>query len=138
MSRREVRDHAFKLIFEKLLRDDPIEELYETAAEIDEIMVSDDVKKIVDGVLEKADELDGKIAEYSTKRALSRIPKINLAILRIAFFEILYDERTPVNASISEAVHLSEKYTYKDDTRFINGVLSSFAKSLASEKKEES
>lgn len=133
MSRREVRDYAFKLIFEKLLRDDSIEELYEIAAEISEEMVSDDVKAMVEGVLEHAEELDEKIASFSTRRVISRIPRINLAILRIAFYEIIYDDKTPLNAAINEAVLLSEKYAYKDDTRFINGVLSSFAKTLEGE-----
>ena len=75
MTRREVRDYAFKLIFEKLLRDDPIEELYEIAEEIDQLMVEDSVKQMVEGVLEKAEELDSKIASFSKKRAISRIPK---------------------------------------------------------------
>ncbi|MBQ3565767.1 MAG: transcription antitermination factor NusB [Oscillospiraceae bacterium] len=136
MTRREIRDYAFKLIFEKLLRDDPIEELYEIAEEIDEIMVSDEVKELVEGVLSKADELDEKIASLSKTRAFSRISKINIAILRIAFFEILYDDKTPLNAAINEAVLLSENYSYKEDTRFVNGVLSSFAKQLNQEQTE--
>lgn len=133
MTRREIRDCAFIFIYEKLLRDDSIEELYEIADEIEEITVNDDVKKLVEGVLEKADELDEKISKYSTTRSITRIPKINLAILRIAFFEIIYDDLTPVNAAINEAVLLSEAYSYKEDTGFINGVLSSFAKSLFQE-----
>lgn len=133
MTRREVRDYSFKLIFEKLLRDDPIDELYEIAAEIDEIMVSDDVKQLVEGVLDKAEELDAKISELSTKRAISRIPKINIAILRIAIYEILYDDKTPMNAAINEAVLLSQAYSYKEDTRFVNGLLSTFAKSIEQE-----
>ena len=136
MTRREVRDYAFKLIFEKLLRDDPIEELYEIASEIDEIMVSDEVKQLVEGVLDKADELDARISELSTTRAISRIPKINIAILRIAIYEILYDDKTPVNAAISEAVLISQAYSYKEDTRFVNGLLSSFAKSIDQEPTE--
>ena len=136
MTRREVRDYAFRLIFEKLLRDDPIEELYEIAEEVDELMVEDSVKVLVEGVLEKADEIDEKIASFSTKRAFSRIPKINIAILRIAFYEILYDDKTPVNAAINEAVLISQAYSYKEDTSFVNGVLSSFAKSLSVEKTE--
>lgn len=129
MTRREIRNCAFILIYEKLLRDDPIQELYETA----EITVNDSVKILVESVLEKAEELDGKISNYSTTRSLTRIPKINLAILRIAFYEILYDDLTPVNAAINEAVLLSQAYSYKEDTAFINGVLSSFAKSLSQE-----
>ena len=129
MTRREIRNCAFILIYEKLLRDDPIEELYETA----DITVNDSVKILVESVLEKAEELDGKISNYSTTRSITRIPKINLAILRIAFYEILYDDLTPVNVAINEAVLLSQAYSYKEDTAFINGVLSSFAKSLSQE-----
>ena len=133
MTRREIRNCAFILIYEKLLRDDPIQELYETADEIEEITVNDSVKILVESVLEKAEELDGKISNYSTTRSLTRIPKINLAILRIAFYDILYDDLPPVNAAINAAVLLSQAYSYKEDTAFINGVLSSFAKSLSQE-----
>ena len=52
MTRREIRDSAFKLIFEQLLRGDDIEELYEIAEEIEEISVNDEVKKLVNGTLE--------------------------------------------------------------------------------------
>ena len=104
-----------------------------SANEIEEITVNDSVKILVESDLEKAEELDGKISNYSTTRSLTRIPKINLAILRIAFYEILYDDLTPVNAAINEAVLLSQAYSYKEDTAFINGVLSSFAKSLSQE-----
>ncbi len=133
MKRREIRDYSFKLIYEKLLRDDPIEELYEIAEEIDEIMVSDEVKELVEGVLAKSEELDEKISALSTTRAISRISKINIAIIRIAMYEILYDDKTPTNVAISEAVSLSENYSYKEDTKFVNGVLSTFAKTLNQE-----
>ena len=133
MTRRQIRNYAFLLIYEKLLRDDPIEELYDIAEEIDGLQVNDDVKAMVEGVLAKADELDERIASFSKKRALSRIAKIDLAILRIAFYEILYDEKTPTNAAINEAVLMTQAYAYKEDTSFVNGVLSSFAKTLDSD-----
>ena len=128
MSRREVRDSAFKLVFEQLLRDDDIQELYEIAEEIDEITVNDEVKQLVDGTLAHAEELDGIIENYSKSRKLSRISKLNHAILRIALFECLYDDDTPMNAAISEAVKLAMTYTYKEDASFINGVLGAFSR----------
>ena len=76
MTRREIRDSAFKIIFESLLRDDSIEELYEIAEEVDEITINDDVKKLVESVLSHADELDEIISKYSRTRALSRISKL--------------------------------------------------------------
>ncbi len=128
MTRREIRDSAFKLVFEQLLRDDDINELYEIAEEIDEITVNDEVKKIVEGTLEHASELDEIISKYSKSRSISRISKLNLAILRIAMFESLYDDNTPMNAAISEAIKLSMMYTYQEDKAFINGVLGAFSR----------
>ena len=128
MTRREIRDSAFKLVFEQLLRDDDINELYEIAEEIDEITVNDEVKKIVEGTLEHASELDEIISKYSKSRSIARISKLNLAILRIAMFESLYDDNTPMNAAISEAIKLSMMYTYQVDTAFINGVLGAFSR----------
>ena len=137
MSRREIRDSAFKLVFEQLLRDDDIQELYDIAEEIDEITVNDEVKKIVEGTISHADELDGIIAGYSKSRAVSRISKLNLAILRIALYECLYDENTPVNAAISEAVSLAMTYTYQEDASFINGVLGAFSRDSQKKSGEE-
>lgn len=137
MTRREIRDSAFKLVFEQLLRDDNIEELYEIAEEIDEITVNDDVKKLVEGTLAHKDELDAIISGYSKSRSLARISKLNLAILRIALYEALYDENTPMNAAISEAIKLSMVYTYQEDTSFINGVLGAFSRDRAKEEKAD-
>lgn len=128
MTRREIRDSAFKLVFEQLLRDDDIQELYDIADEIDEITVNDEVKKIVEGTIAHADELDKIISGYSRSRAISRISKLNLAILRIALYESIYDDNTPMNAAISEAIKLSMTYTYQEDTSFINGVLGAFSR----------
>lgn len=136
MTRREIRDSAFKIVFEQLLRDDDIQELYDIAEEIDEITVNDDVKAIVEGTLSHAAEFDEIISGYSKTRSISRISKLNLAILRIALYESLYDDNTPMNAAISEAIKLSMVYTYQEDTSFINGVLGAFSRD-AQKKNEE-
>ena len=128
MKRREIRDSAFKLLFEQLLRDDDINELYDIAEEIEEITVNDEVKKLVDGTLEHKDEIDSIISGYSKSRSFNRISKINIAILRLALYECLYVENTPMNAAISEAVKLSSVYTYQEDSSFINGVLGAFSR----------
>lgn len=133
MTRREIRDSAFKLVFEQLLRDDNIEELYDIAEEIDEITVNDEVKKLVGGTLAHKDEIDTIISGYSKSRSLARISKLNLAILRIAIYEAIYDDNTPINAAISEAIKLSMIYTYQEDTSFINGVLGAFSRDRAKE-----
>lgn len=134
-ARREVRQSAFLLSFEKLFLDDTLESIFETAEEINEIVpVDDEVRELVRGVFDKKDELDEIISKYSDKRTVSRIPKINLAILRLAIYEALYDEKVPVNVAISEAVYLTQKYALDPDISFVNGVLGSFAKSLGGDK----
>lgn len=133
MTRREIRDSAFKLVFEQLLRDDNIEELYEIAEEIEEITVNNEVKKLVEGTINHREELDKIISQYSKSRSITRISKLNLAILRIALYEALYDENTPINAAISEAIKLSMVYTYQEDTSFINGLLGAFSRDHAKE-----
>ena len=75
MTRREIRDNAFKLVFEQLLRDDDINELYDIAEEVEEINVNDDVKKIVEGTIEHSEEFDGIISGYSKSRSIARISK---------------------------------------------------------------
>ncbi len=129
-ARREVRRAAFLLSFEKLFLDDTLENIFENAKLIDEILVDDEVKALVEGIYSKQEELDGIIGRYSNKRAVSRIPKINLAVLRLAIYEALYDEKVPVNVAISEAVALTEKYALDPDVSFVNGVLGSFSKSI--------
>ncbi|MBR1863546.1 MAG: transcription antitermination factor NusB [Ruminococcus sp.] len=135
-ARREIRRSAFLLCFEKLFHDEGLEELFESAQILDDIIpVDEEVKALVRGVTDKQEELDAIIARYSDKRAVSRIPRINLAVLRLAIYEALYDDKVPVNVAISEAVYLTETYAFDADVSFVNGVLGSFAKSLDKEEK---
>lgn len=127
--RRDVRESALILTFEKLLRDDSLEEIFETASEAESVIVNNEVKALVCGIIEKSNEIDEIISKYSDKRAVERIPKINLAVLRLAIYEALYDEKVPVNVAISEAVALVGKYALDSDVSFVNGVLGSYSRS---------
>ena len=128
IKRREIRESAFLLIFEKMFRqDEELDDIFMSAMEVNEIIVNDEVKKLVENVCEKQDEIDS-IIKFSNKRTVERIPKINLAILRLAIYEAIYEENVPVNVAISEAVALAGKYALEPDVSFVNGVLGSFAK----------
>lgn len=129
--RRDVREAAFILSFEKLFRDDSLEEIFEVAKEINEFLVNDEVENLVKGVFSKTEELDLIISRFSNKRTIDRIPRINLAILRLALYEALYDEKVPVNVAISEAVSLAQKFAQEPDIAFINGVLGAYSRSEA-------
>ena len=99
--------------------------------------VDQHVREFVEGVLAHVDELDSLIASYSKKRAVSRIARVNLILLRMAIYEIRYKPETPVNVAVSEAIGLSEKYAFQEDTAFINGVLGTYTRSLPFQSQEE-
>ena len=136
VKRRDVRESAFVLTFEMLFRNDSIDELIEIAKENDAVIINDEVIELAKGIKEKSDVLDEIISRYSNKRAVNRIPKINLAILRLAIYEANYDEKVPVNVAISEAVALAEKYAYDSDISFVNGVLGAYSRSEEAPKNE--
>lgn len=136
MTKRQCRENAFLILFESSLRDDSPEELYRAAEEVGEIEVNEHVRSLVEGVLSEVDALDEIIGSYSPKRAVSRIPRINLILLRMAIYEIRNLPQIPVNVAVSEAVGISQKYTYQEDTAFINGVLGAYTRALP--KREES
>ncbi len=82
---------------------------------------------LVNGVAEHLDEIDGKLAEYAEDWALDRMPQVDLNLLRIAAYELLYEHDVPAAAAITEAMELAKTYSTEDSSRFINGVLGKIA-----------
>lgn len=81
------------------------------------------IERALAGVLEHLDEIDEKIAAHSRGWSIERMPMVDLTILRLAAWEILYSTDVPGNVAISEAVNLANRYTEPQGSRFINGVL---------------
>lgn len=131
--RSAIRESAFVIIFEKSFRDDDLNVIFDDALnsldEDKEIVLNEEVKNLVSAVYENSEKIDSIISRFSDKRSIERIPKINLAILRLAIYEALYDEKVPINVAISEAVLIAKKYAQKPDVSFINGVLGAFSRS---------
>ncbi len=135
MSRSLAREDAFKLIFEMeitgITAEDAVKYLYDTVNRTNEMWAQEFVSSanrkyietVVYGVEEKKDELISKIEPTLKDWALSRVSKVNLAVLKLASFEILYMEDIPEKVSASEAVMLAKKYAGKEDASFVNGVL---------------
>lgn len=133
VTRHSIRESEFIFIFEKLFRDEPISDILELALDNDAVIVNEEVKAIVEDVFEKVEEIDAVISEFSQKRSIARIPKINLAALRLAVYEIKYcGDKVPVGAAINEAVGLVKKYAQDADVSFVNGVLGAYSRSLES------
>ncbi|MBO5210588.1 MAG: transcription antitermination factor NusB [Clostridia bacterium] len=130
MTRRQAREEAFILIFEKVFNSDSVEEILDLAAEVRELTPDDYIKTVFSGVYDKLDELDEVISANSIGWNIKRISKTALCILRLAIFEIKYMEAIPTAVSINEAVELCKKYATTDDASFVNGILSTVAKNV--------
>ena len=133
MKRSEVREAVFFLTFEKLFSDETPDAIIDTAYEVDEFEMNEDVEKFFVAVDSKAAEADEIITRYSEKRQFSRIPKVSVAVLRIAIYEMLFDDKIPDNVAISEAVNIAKKFAYEPDVQFINGLLGAFCRDRKSE-----
>lgn len=126
MDKRTFRVHSFKLLFQVEFRElEPVEEAVQVYAQ-ENTLSETDVQALVSrlcDVMAKQEELDKQIEAYSKGWALERIGKAELAILRLAIYELLYDEDTPDAVAINEAVELAKSYTDEKAPAFINGVL---------------
>ena len=130
LTRREVREGIFLLLFQNELTGDiagDCEEAYD-------MVVTDEMLKTAGAVKDKYEELDAIISEFSEKRAVSRIAKVNKTILRLALYEINYSDKIPAKAAVNEAVELAKKYADKQDSSFVNGVLGSYIKKTGKDK----
>ena len=83
------------------------------------------VKEMVFGVLENKEQIDENIKKFAPTWPIAQISVIDRNILRLAIFELLFDNKTPVKVAINEAVELAKNFGSDSSPRFINGVLSS-------------
>ena len=132
MSRSKLREKVFQLVFRVAFTDQ--EELKEQVAfffgdEEQEGMTEKQQQQVPDTfeqVVARLDEIDAQINEKSTGWNVSRLGKVELAILRLAIYEIMFDEAIPGSVAINEAVELAKKYAAEESPAFINGVLAKF------------
>lgn len=128
MTRREAREEALILVFEKQFNSDSIEDIIETAKEVRDIEPDEFILEVFKGVYDNLEFIDGVISKYSQGWSINRITKISLAVLRLAIYEMKFVDAIPVSVSINEAVELAKKYSTKEDSAYINGILSSVSK----------
>ncbi len=140
-----LREAAFILVFEKIFRsEDSCDEIYSDALDAgifdledspaDEEGLRNVSCMLFKGVYDNLDEVDSVISRYSGTRQIGRISKICLAILRLALYELKYNNLVPTNVVISEAVGLAMNYGLDPDVKFVNGLLGKYADDTAEEK----
>lgn len=130
MSRREIREIIFKLLFRVEFHDndemqeqfDMIEDELGNISETDINYIKDKFSKIVENI----DTIDAEINEKSQGWKTNRMGKVDLSIIRLAVYEIKLEDDIPVKVSINEAVELAKKFGTDDSPSFVNGVLAKF------------
>lgn len=136
MSRREVREHIFKMLFgieffEEKELDEQMDLYFEQVLD-DELQnhpsfVSEESKEYLKerakAVAEKVAEIDESINQVAKGWKTTRMGKADLSILRLAVYEMKYDDQIPVGVAINEAVELAKKFGSDDSPAFVNGIL---------------
>lgn len=130
MTRRQLRENVFKILFRvDFHEEDNLQEqldLYmeelEELKEADSAYISNKCKEI----FSKISEIDEAINAQTKGWKTTRMSKMDLAILRLAIYEIKYEESIPDKVSINEAVELAKQYGTDDSASFVNGVLAKF------------
>ena len=132
MKRSELREQIFKLLFR--IEFNSMEEM----SEQEQLFIENDDKEMSEAdadyitgkyekIAEKLSEIDEMINKETTGWDTTRIAKVDLAIIRLAIYEIKYDETVPTGVAINEAVELAKKYGQDQSQAFVNGVLAKFA-----------
>ncbi len=132
MSRREMREQLFKLLFR--VEFNSREELPQQEALFfeDEENVSDQKENMAisekfNKIIEKLEGIDLSLNEKVQGWDTGRMGKVDLTILRLAVYEIVFDEEIPTSVAINEAVELAKKFGQDSSPAFVNGVLAKFA-----------
>ena len=131
MTRKEERELGFTLIFEKIFNDDlTVNEVIQNAVEARLIEENTYAFSVAQLTYEHIEEIDKIITDNSIGWSVSRLPKVTLAVIRLALCEILYVPSVPNGVAINEAVELAKKFATKEDASFINGILGKIVKEM--------
>lgn len=130
MTRKEAREQAFIIVFEKEFNSEyTLDEIIDAARDAELFEADDFARTLSEKTLTELDKLDEVIAaNLKNGWKLSRISKVALAILRLAVCEMLEFPDIPVSVSINEAVELAKTYAAEEDSSFVNGLLASVSR----------
>ena len=130
MTRRNLRIQLFKLLFRvEFNQPEEMPEqmalFFDTEETIDEAAQAE-IQDKYEAIEGKLSELDRMLNEKATGWTTARMGKVDLAILRLALYEILYDDKVPASVAINEAVEIAKKFGQDESPSFINGILAKF------------
>lgn len=135
MSRKNAREVAFKVIFELAFQNEEnAKELFENfmSASDEKYDITEEdnsyVSEIVQGIQSNESSIDEKIKSHLKDWNFERISKVDIAILRLAIYEIIYRSDIPCKVSVNEAVELAKIFSDESSPAFINGILAEILK----------
>ncbi len=127
-ARSKARKRAVDLLFEAQLRNaDPVTLLADRVGSPDVPPVNDYTVTLVEGVQAHLSRIDELLAEHSEGWTLDRMPAVDLAVLRLGLYELLWATDVPDPVAIDEAVQLAKMLSTDDSPRFVNGLLGRIA-----------
>ena len=131
MSRRQIREHIFKMLFRVEFNspEDMPEQIRLYMEELSEISEKDSayIQEKYDDIISKLPEIDQMIEEKAESWGIRRMGKVDLTIIRLAVYEIKYDDTIPVSVAINEAVEIAKRFGQDESPSFVNGVLAKMA-----------
>lgn len=130
MKRREAREQAFILIFERSINHDTTEEIIDAAEMTEDVRIDEFAEKTAIGTERNEGILNTQIEQNIRGWKMNRLSKVSLSLLRLAIYEMMFENDIPISVSINEAIDLAKKYGGAEDAPFVNGVLGSVAKTL--------
>lgn len=133
MGRRELREQIFKLLFRiEFNKPEEMKEQEKLFFEDDEKLIPEDGQEYImnkyANIVTQKSEIDAMINQIAEGWKTERMGKVDLTILRLAVYEIKFDEDVPASVAINEAVELAKKFGQDGSASFINGILAKFAK----------
>ena len=134
MQRTAMRELAFKLVYEmEVQKDENQMDIFLENNEITDEKVIEYLKDIQNGIIEHSEEIDNLIKNNLKENwSLNRISKINLSLIKIAIYEMIY-KNLPYKVAINEVVELAKKYGEEQSPNFINGILANIVKKIGVE-----
>ena len=124
-SRREARECSLQMLYTADNCNAPIESIYDSFIEY--FPKSETYRvftiNLFKGVCENKEDIDSMIKQYAKNWELERMAVIDRNIIRLATYEIMATPDTPISVIIDEAVEISKKYSTKDSSKFVNGIL---------------
>ena len=138
MTRRQAREQAFVIVFEKTFQPDCSVKDIVSFAEETGLFASDAFAlEIANAVWDHVEQIDEKIAPCLKGWKASRISRMANTVLRMAVAEMVYLKDIPFNVTINEAVELAKTYSTPEDASFVNGVLGTISRALKAQQEEE-